>query len=119
MQGASSEWTEAFLRDGGVARAEPVLSGLRSSSAMAVWPGNPRESVGAGPDCADCSSRAEKLIISSSHHLIIHVKNQKNRGQKIGRISSRNFFCLSESRQNKFQELLLPFRISSRNFGSE
>ena len=35
----SSERTDAFLRDGGVARAEPVLSGLRPSSAMAVWPG--------------------------------------------------------------------------------
>ena len=57
---------EAFLRDGGVARAEPVLSGLRSSSAMAVWPGNPRESAGAGPDCADCSSLAGK-----THPLII------------------------------------------------
>ena len=34
-----SEWTEAFLRDGGVARTEAVLSGLRPSSAMAVWPG--------------------------------------------------------------------------------
>ena len=34
-----SEWTEAFLRDGGVARTAPVLSGLRPSSAMAVWPG--------------------------------------------------------------------------------
>ena len=55
-----SEWTEAFLRDGGVARTEPVLSGLRPSSAMAVWPGNPRESAGAGPDCTDCSSRAGK-----------------------------------------------------------
>ena len=41
-------------------RTEPVLSGLRPSSAMAVWPGNPRESAGAGPDCADCSSRAGK-----------------------------------------------------------
>ena len=28
---------------------------------MAVWPGRPRESAGAGPDCADCSSRAGKM----------------------------------------------------------
>ena len=58
---ASSERTDTFLRDGGVARAGPVLSGLRPSSAMAVWPGNPRESAGAGPDCADCSSLGGNL----------------------------------------------------------
>ena len=74
-----SEWTEAFLRDGGVARTEPVLSGLRPSSAMAVWPGNPRESAGAGPDCADCSSRAEKHLSQTT----------KTRRQNIGPLGFR------------------------------
>ena len=43
----------------GSARSRAVLSGLRPSSAMAVWPGRPR-------DCADFSSRAEKSMSESS-----------------------------------------------------